>query len=169
VGLTVLRSSFHRDRWDAIPGETRWVDFSHAADGGEDLVVYAHTFRRVRERHDKKYDVLMWKPATTAVAHRYGADEWDSVLSAEREWPPTSVELVPKRRNRPRFLGRDLIWDEYMARCLSPDPRLAAQGGLDDAGDGHGQVVVDHHHRRAVGVFEGVRVDAEPREPSGVA
>jgi hypothetical protein len=119
VGLTVLRSSFHLDRWDAIPGETRWVDFSHAAVGEEDLVVYAHTFRRVRERHDQKYDVLMWKPATTAVAHRYGADEWDSVLSAEREWPPTSLELVPKRR---------------VPRRPSPDGHLAPSSEADTQG-----------------------------------
>jgi hypothetical protein len=52
------------------------------------------------ERYDGKHDVLLWKPATTAVAHRYGAGEWDSVIAPEQEWPPTEVELVPKRRRR---------------------------------------------------------------------
>jgi hypothetical protein len=105
VGVTVRRASSHLDRWDALPGETRWVDYScqHA---GEELLVYVHTFRRVRERFDSSSDVLLWKPATTRLAHRYAAGQWDAVLRGEREWPPTELAYVARRR-RGSALGRE--------------------------------------------------------------
>jgi hypothetical protein len=99
VGVTVRRSTAHLDTWDAIPGETRWVDYSHQH-AGEDLVVYIHTFRRVRERFDSSRDLLLWKPATTGVAHRYREGEWDEVVRAERHWPPVEVQHVPRRPRR---------------------------------------------------------------------
>ena len=96
VGVTVRRASAHVDHWEALRGETRWVDYSHQH-AGEDLVVYLHTFRRVRDRFDSTRDLLMWKPATTRVAHRYSAGEWDELVRAEREWPPAELEYVPRR------------------------------------------------------------------------
>ncbi|HYF74197.1 MAG TPA: hypothetical protein VD864_15310, partial [Nocardioides sp.] len=80
MGLTVEQASGRVDRWDAIAGETRWVDYAHQESGG-DLVVYVHTFRRVRERHDLTRDVVLWKPATTSVARRYAAGEWTAVAN----------------------------------------------------------------------------------------
>src|SRR4051794_33626616 len=96
MGVTVRRSTSRLDSWDVIPGEPRWVD-SSCQQGGEDLVVYIHTFRRVRERHDSTSDLLLWKPATTKIAHRYGADEWEAVDRAVQEWPPVEVERVARR------------------------------------------------------------------------
>ena len=103
MGVSVRRSSSHVDRWDAVAGETRWVDYSHHQDGG-DLLIYVHTFRRVRERHGSTSDLLLWKPATTGVAHRYPADDWDQVVRAEREWPTTQVEYVARRPRRSGFM-----------------------------------------------------------------
>jgi hypothetical protein len=96
MGVTVRRRTSQLDRWDALSGDTRWVDYSHQHDG-DDLIVYLHTFRRTRERADQANDMLWWKPATTVVAHRYAADDWAEVVRAEREWPPTEVEFVPRR------------------------------------------------------------------------
>lgn len=96
-----MRATARVDTWAAIPGETRWVDYSHQV-VGEELVVYLHLFRRVRDRHDASRDVLFWKPATTKLAQRYRAGEWSEVVGAAREWPPVGVELVPRRvRHRP--------------------------------------------------------------------
>ena len=81
------------------------MDYSYEQ-AGEDLVVYIHTFRRVRERFDPSSDLLLWKPATTGVAHRYGAGEWDEVVRAEREWPPVETRYVA-RRPRHSGAGRD--------------------------------------------------------------
>ena len=97
MGLVVRRADARLDTWPVLAGETRWVDHSSAVEG-EDLVVYAHAFRRVREGVDRTTDVLLWKPSTTKVAHRYHPDEWAEVVSAEREWPPATVERVPRRR-----------------------------------------------------------------------
>ena len=94
--VTVRRSTGHLDAWDTLPGETRWVDYSCQEAGG-DLTVYAHTFRRVRDRLDDTRDVLFWKPATTRVAQHYPAGEWDEVVRDERAWPPVGVEPVPRR------------------------------------------------------------------------
>ncbi|HEY0952689.1 hypothetical protein [Nocardioides sp.] len=85
------------DTWRAIPGETRWVDYS-CDRAGDDLVVYVHTFRRVRERLDRTQDLLLWKPGTARVARRYAAGEWDEVVGADREWPPAELTQVPRRR-----------------------------------------------------------------------
>lgn len=85
------------DTWRAIPGETRWVDYS-CQQTGADLVIYVHTFRRVRERLDRSQDLLLWKPGTTRVARRYAAGEWDEVVRAEREWPPAELRRVLRRR-----------------------------------------------------------------------
>jgi hypothetical protein len=101
VSVTVRRATGHVDRWEAIPGETRWVDYALHRDG-EELVVYAHTFRRVRERYDGAHDVLMWKPASTGIAHHYRAGEWDAVVDAVQSWPPYEVERVPRRRRTRR-------------------------------------------------------------------
>src|SRR3954466_6333608 len=95
VGVTVRRSTSRVDSWDVIPGETRWVDYSCEQSGG-DLVVYLHTFRRVRERYDTTSDALLWKPATTKVARWYAANEWEAVDRAEQEWPPVEVEHVAR-------------------------------------------------------------------------
>jgi hypothetical protein len=99
VSVTVRRSSSHLDHWDAIPGETRWVDYSYQQEGDE-LVVYLHAFRRVRERFDSARDLLLWKPATTKVAHRYRAGEWRQVVRAGQEWPPVEVKYVARRPRR---------------------------------------------------------------------
>ena len=101
MSVWIRRTSGQVDRWDAVAGDTRWVDYSPHRDGDE-LVVYAHTFRRIRERLDATGDVLMWKPASTATAHRYGAGEWSRVLRVEQSWPPYEIERVPRRRRRPR-------------------------------------------------------------------
>ena len=97
------RSTSKLDTWDAIEAGTRWVDYSYQQ-VGEDLVVYIHTFRRVRERFDSRSDLLFWKPATTRVAHRYDAGQWDEVVRSEREWPPVEVEYVARR---PRHTALD--------------------------------------------------------------
>jgi hypothetical protein len=99
VGVSVRRSRSRRDEWAVIPGETRWIDYS-CEQTGEELVVYLHAFRRVRERSGASHDLLLWKPATTKVAQRYAAGEWEEVVRAEREWPPTEVELVARRTGR---------------------------------------------------------------------
>lgn len=99
--MTVQRANGQADAWQAIGGETRWVDYAHEQ-VGDDLVVYVHSFRRVRDRHDDRHDALTWKPSTTGVAHHYAAGEWTAVVRAEREWPPAAVELVPHRPRRPR-------------------------------------------------------------------
>jgi hypothetical protein len=96
MGVTVRRRTSQLDRWDALTGDTRWVDYSCQRDGDE-LIVYLHTFRRTRERADQTNDLLWWKPATTVVAHRYAAGDWADVTRAEREWPPAEVELVGRR------------------------------------------------------------------------
>lgn len=85
------------DRWHAIPGDTRWVDYS-CRQVGEDLVVYVHTFRRARERHDGDSDLLFWKPGTTSIARQYAAGEWLEVVDVERDWPPAELTRVPRRR-----------------------------------------------------------------------
>jgi hypothetical protein len=103
VGVTVRRSSAHLDAWNAVRGETRWVDYSCQETAGG-LTVYEHTFRRVRDRLDGTRDVLFWKPATTRVATQYPAGDWDEVVSAQREWPPLGLEQVP-RRSRHRAAG----------------------------------------------------------------
>jgi hypothetical protein len=97
--VTVRRSASHIDIWEAIPGETRWVDYSHQH-AGDTLVVYIHTFRRVRERFDSRSDLLLWKPATTGVAHRYREGDWDQVVRAEQQWPPVEVQYVARRPRR---------------------------------------------------------------------
>lgn len=95
-------SGARTDRWRAIPGETRWVDYS-GQQVGEDLVVYVHTFRRIRERYDADADVLLWKPGTTGVAQRYAAGAWLEVVDVERAWPPTDLVRIPRReRTIPR-------------------------------------------------------------------
>jgi hypothetical protein len=101
VSVTVRRPTGDVDRWPAIPGETRWVDYSHHR-VEDDLVVYAHTFRRVREGLDRTHDVLLWKPSSTGIAQRYAAGEWSDVVDVERSWPPYTLERVPRRRRAPR-------------------------------------------------------------------
>lgn len=95
--MTVRLPGARLDSWRAIPGETRWVDYS-CQQTGDDLVVYVHTFRRVHERLDRSRDLLLWKPGTTRVARRYAAGEWDEVVRVEREWPQAELRLVPRRR-----------------------------------------------------------------------
>ena len=99
VSVTVRTTSGHVDPWAAIPGETRWVDYAHEL-AGDELVVYAHTFRRVRDRATATTDVLMWKPDTTRDPHKYGAGEWVALGTPQREWPPAEVQQVPRRRRR---------------------------------------------------------------------
>jgi hypothetical protein len=95
----VRRGDRQLDRWEARRGDTRWIDYAHQQ-VAVDLVVYLHTFRRVRDRLDQTHDVLVWKPSSTAVAHRYGPGEWVEVLGADREWPPARGEHVPRRPRR---------------------------------------------------------------------
>lgn len=97
--MTVRRSDSRVDTWDAVCGETRWVDYA-AEEVSGDLIVYIHTFRRVRERAGPRTDVLFWKPSLTRVAHRYTAGEWVEVVRTEREWPPAEVQQVPRRPRR---------------------------------------------------------------------
>jgi hypothetical protein len=99
MGVTVQRPDSQLDRWESLSGDTRWVDYGHEQ-VGDDLVVYTHTFRRVRDRLDKTRDVLLWKPSSTAVAHRYGPGEWEKIVRADREWPPAKAEQVPRRPRR---------------------------------------------------------------------
>lgn len=89
MGVTVQRPGGALDAWDVLAGETRWVDYSDQEVGG-DLVVYAHSFRRVHDR-TATGQVLIWKPSTTRVAHRYAAGEWAAVLRSEPEWPPVGL------------------------------------------------------------------------------
>ncbi len=98
MSVTVRLPGARVDTWRAIPGETRWVDYSCDLTG-DDLVVYVHTFRRVRERLDRGRDLLLWKPGTTRVARRYAAGEWDEVVGDDREWPPAELQQVPRRRS----------------------------------------------------------------------
>jgi hypothetical protein len=97
--MTVRLATSTLDRWDPIDGERRWLDYSCQEVAGE-LLVYLHTFRRVRDRYDAEHDLLMWKPSTTALARRYAADEWREVVRAERQWPPAEVQRVPRRPRR---------------------------------------------------------------------
>lgn len=99
MSLTVRTPSGRDDRWRAIPGDTRWVDYS-GEQVGTDLVVYVHTFRRARERHDGDSDVLFWKPGTTGIAREYAEGEWLGVAEVERAWPPAELMRVPRRRRR---------------------------------------------------------------------
>ena len=92
-----IRTASGLDRWRAIPGETRWVDYS-SHQVGEELVIYVHTFRRARDRHDTTSDVLVWKPGTTSVARQYAVGEWLEVVDVAREWPPAELTRVPRRR-----------------------------------------------------------------------
>lgn len=96
MGLSVRLANHQLDNWFAIPGESGWIDYSCQQHVGE-LIVYIHSFRRMRERVDLRRDVLVWKPGTTNVAHRYGAGEWTEVLEATQVWPPAEVEYVPRR------------------------------------------------------------------------
>lgn len=104
--MTVRRPAGAADTWGALPGETRWADHTAAADGAE-LVVYVHLFRRVRERATATHDLLIWKPATTRVAHRYAAGEWTEVVDAQEHRPPTGVETVPRRTRSGRRRAPD--------------------------------------------------------------
>jgi hypothetical protein len=103
MAVTVRRTTSHLDAWETIRGETRWIDYSCQEVHGV-LTVYAHLFRRVRDRLDDSRDVLFWKPATTKVAQQYPAGEWAAVVHDERAWPPVGVEPVP-RRSRHRATG----------------------------------------------------------------
>lgn len=97
MSVTVRTASAGAERWQAIPGDTRWIDYS-CQQVGDDLVVYAHTFRRARERHDGASDVLFWRPGTTSIAREYAAGEWLAVVDVERAWPPAELTRVPGRR-----------------------------------------------------------------------
>ena len=105
VSVAVRRAGGQVDHWRAIPGVTRWVDYSSDRTG-DDLLVYVHSFRRTRERMDGAHDVLMWKPTSTGLGHRYAAGEWDEVLEEEQSWPPYDLEMVPRGRDRRRPRAR---------------------------------------------------------------
>ena len=83
MGVTVRRRTSQLDTWDAISGDTRWVDYSHQFDG-DDLVVYLHTFRRTRERADQANDLLWWKPSTTVYGVGRGTFAEYAVVREDR-------------------------------------------------------------------------------------
>lgn len=94
---TVDPASAPLDTWDALPGDTRWVDYSHhVADDGY-LTVYAHSWRRYRDRGRADVDLLGWKPGTTTIATEYAPEEWTEVEAIRREWPPAGFEEVEKQ------------------------------------------------------------------------
>jgi hypothetical protein len=102
VSLRVRLVSGRIDRWESASDEWTWFDYTHQVSSDE-LVVYLHTFRRVRERADRTHDALLWKHHTTKVAHRYPAGEWTKVSRVQDQRPPYRVERVPRvavRRER---------------------------------------------------------------------
>jgi hypothetical protein len=105
VSLRVRLPGGGTDRWDATSDERTWFDYTHQV-VHEELVVYLHTFRRVRERADRTRDALLWKHHTTKIARRYAAGEWAAVTHVRRRTPPYAVERVarvgPLLRERPR-------------------------------------------------------------------
>jgi hypothetical protein len=104
VSLRVRLPDGRTDRWDAAWDERTWFDYTHQVADGE-LVVYLHTFRRVRERSGRTHDALIWKHHTTKVARRYAADEWGKVTHVKARRPPYELERtarVAAPRERPR-------------------------------------------------------------------
>jgi len=105
VSLRVRLPDGRTDRWEATSDERAWFDYTHQVVHGE-LVVYLHTFRRVRERVDRTHDALLWKHHTTKVARRYAADDWSKVTHVKARRPPYEVERAARvatpRRERSR-------------------------------------------------------------------
>lgn len=89
------------DRWEATSDERTWFEYTHQVDDGE-LIVYLHTFRRVRDRADRTHDALLWKHHTTKVARRYDAGQWTKVTHVKERRPPLGVERVAGTIREPR-------------------------------------------------------------------
>ena len=105
MSLRVRLPNGGTDRWDATSDERTWFDYTHQVAHGA-LIVYLHTFRRVRERADRTHDALLWKHHTTKVARRYDAGEWTKVTHVKARRPPyevtraTRVATLPRERSR---------------------------------------------------------------------
>ena len=93
------------EEWAAVNDERSWFDYTHAVER-EELVIYQHTFRRVRQSAGNGRDHLLWKHHTTKVARHYAPGEWKKVSRVRKQTPPTSLENVPRvvreRERRPR-------------------------------------------------------------------
>ena len=96
-----VRTPTGTDRWSSAHDERHWYDYTYVEDG-EDLLVYLHTFRRVRMPAANGQDHLLWKHHTTKLAHRYAAGEWTRVSRARRQTPPAARETVPRLPREPR-------------------------------------------------------------------
>ena len=94
------------ERWDAASDERTWFDYTHQVTIDGELVVYLHTFRRVRERADRTHDALIWKHHTTKVARRYGPGEWSKVGHVRARRPPYEVARVARTPRAPRERSR---------------------------------------------------------------
>ena len=92
------------DRWDAVHDERHWYEYTHGVEGDQ-LLVYQHTFRRVRMPAGKGRDHLLWKHHTTKLARRYPAGAWTKVSRAKKQTPPTSLENVARRPRHRKELG----------------------------------------------------------------
>ncbi|MET3961596.1 hypothetical protein ABIE44_001530 [Marmoricola sp. OAE513] len=84
------------EKFESAGDERDWFDYTHAEVEG-DLVVFVHVFRRVRDRHDRTHDQLLWKHHTTKVARLFPAGTWAGVTGVVPGLPATGVELVPRR------------------------------------------------------------------------
>ncbi|MFL6159050.1 MAG: hypothetical protein ACJ72D_23425, partial [Marmoricola sp.] len=62
-----VRTPTGTDRWASAHDERHWYDYTHAVDDGE-LLVYLHTFRRVRMPAAQGQDFLLWKHHTSKLA-----------------------------------------------------------------------------------------------------
>jgi hypothetical protein len=102
VSLRVRLPDGRTDRWDAAWDERTWFEYTHQVARDGELVVYLHTFRRVRERADRTYDALVWKHHTTKVARRYGSGEWSKVTHVKARRPPYEVARVSRATRSPR-------------------------------------------------------------------
>ena len=105
MSLRVRRADGGTDRWDATSDERTWFDYTHQVVDGE-LVLFLHTFRRVRERADRTHDALLWKHHTTKVARRYAAGAWTRVTHVKARRPPVGVERVTRTPRAPRERAR---------------------------------------------------------------
>ncbi|MFL6106740.1 MAG: hypothetical protein ACJ716_09455 [Marmoricola sp.] len=100
-----VRTPTGTDRWASVHDERHWYDYTHAVDDGE-LLVYLHTFRRVRMPAAQGQDFLLWKHHTSKLARSYAPGEWVKVTRAKRETPPAKRETVPRLPREPRRSSR---------------------------------------------------------------
>ena len=106
MSLRVRLAEGRTERFDAASDERTWFDYTHQVTSQGELVVYLHTFRRVRERADRTHDALIWKHHTTKVARRYCTDEWSKVSHVKAQRPPYAVSRVARTPRAPRERSR---------------------------------------------------------------